>query len=73
MIWAFVAIALGQFLLNGWLQLKTLHERKQFDQERRSYVAAALAAQTSTPTAAQIVKPKARPDPTPARPVQLDL
>lgn len=60
--------------LNAWGQLRQFHERKQFDAERRSYVAAALAAQTNNQAAAAVIRPKAeRPEPAVARPVQLDL
>lgn len=55
-------------------QVRQVVERKHWDSERRSYVAAALAAQSSNQAAAAVVRPKAdRPEPAAPRPVQLDL
>lgn len=74
MIWPLVVIALGQFALHAWTQLKHMHERKHWDIERRSYVAAALASQSSPAAGSAVIRPKAdRPDPPANRPVQLDL
>jgi hypothetical protein len=74
MIWALVTIASGQSLLTGWLVLNLQHQGKRFDLERRSYVAAALASQTSPSHAAAVIKPKAdQPLPSAVRPVQIDL
>ena len=60
--------------LNAFGQIKQAVERRHWDTERRQYVAATLAAQTSTAVAASIVRPKPeRPEPPADRPVQLDL
>lgn len=60
--------------LNAFGQIKQAVERRHWDTERRQYVAATLAAQTSTAVAASIVRPKPdKPEPSMDRPVQLDL
>jgi uncharacterized membrane protein YhiD involved in acid resistance len=60
--------------LNAFGQLKQAVERKHWDTERRAYVAAALAAQSSSQAASAVVRPKAEPSkPAEPRPVQLDL
>jgi prephenate dehydratase len=66
-----VAVLAG---LHAFGQVRQVVERKHWDAERRSYVAAALAAQSSNQAAAAVVRPKAeRPEPPAPRPVQLDL
>ncbi len=74
MIAALVAVIVVLAALNAFGQLRQTVERKHWDEERRSYVAAALAAQTNNQAAAAVVRPKAdRPVPAVERPVQLDL
>lgn len=71
---ALVAVIAVLAALNAFGQLRQAVERKHWDEERRSYVAAALAAQTNNQAASAVVRPKAeRPLPAPDRPVQLDL
>jgi len=74
MTWPLVVVSLGSF--GSTLTVLAFHLRSavRWDGERRMYVSAAIAAQSSSDVASAIIRPKKSVEgPAIARPVQLDL
>ena len=73
-MWPLVVVALGSFALAFLVLVVHIRTAQRWDEERRMYVSAAIAAQSSSDVASAIIRPKKKAEgPVERRPVQLDL